>query len=225
MCRTLRRHGHISERLPGNIASALHGPATQARAGAYMALDNPVAQSPDQGTATFLSSTESGQAASPWDTLLPSTLTSGNPFVAWSDPGQASNPLQPSSQNASFPVNLDTDDQDEDWEDATSSSATSSDEGDELIPDSFNPGTSAMTDAEASEALFYQHRMAKKAWRRFNGKPVRRFRRFFKRSFRRKGKCKGKGKRGKFTRGGFFYTQDDVQCFLKGKGKGHRAHT
>ena len=93
-------------------------------------LDKPVAQSPDQGNATFLRSTESGQAASSWDTLLPSALTSGNPFVAWSDPGQAHNPLQSS----------------------TSSSATSSDEGDELIPDSLNPGTSAMTDAEASEA-------------------------------------------------------------------------
>ena len=104
MCRTLRRHGHISERLPGNIASALHGPATQARAGAYMALDNPVAQSPDQGTASFLGSTELGQAASSWDSLLPSTLTSGNPFTAWSDPGQASNPLQSSAQHASFPV-------------------------------------------------------------------------------------------------------------------------
>merc|ERR1712240_855563 len=69
--------------------------------------------------------------------------------------------------------------------------------------------------------------MGRKAWRRFNGKPVRRFRRFFKKSFRRKGKGKGKGKgkRGNFSRGGFFYTQDDVQCFLKGKGKGHRSHT
>ena len=75
LCRTLRRHGHIAERLPGNIASALHGPASQARAGAYMAIDDPTSQSPDQGTATFLSSSESGQAASRWDTLLKSLQT------------------------------------------------------------------------------------------------------------------------------------------------------
>ena len=155
LCRTLRRHGHIAERMPGNIASALNGPATQARAGAYMAMDNPMAQSPDQGTATFLSSPESGQAASPWDTLLPSALTSGNPFATWSDPNQVQSsseytPLPMTSQ--SFPVNLDTDDQDDDWEDATSSSATSSDEGDETIPAAYALDTSAMTDIEASEA-------------------------------------------------------------------------
>ena len=123
LCRTLRRHGHIAEQLPGNIASALRGPATQARAGAYMAIADPTSQSPDQGTATFLSSSESGQAASYWDTLFPSALTSGDPFVAWSDSQTQGNwsssqapLLQTSSQNHSFPVDLDGD-QEEDWED------------------------------------------------------------------------------------------------------------
>ena len=32
----LRRHGHIPKNVPGNVASALHGPQRQARPGAYM---------------------------------------------------------------------------------------------------------------------------------------------------------------------------------------------
>ena len=63
-----------------------------------------------------------------------------------------------------------------------------------------------MGDAEASEAIFYHYRSAKRVWRRFTGKPVRKFRRYFKRTIRRKGEgpSEGKGR-------GFFYTQDDVQ--------------
>ena len=33
----LRRFGHISENVPGNVASALHGPPRQARPGAHLA--------------------------------------------------------------------------------------------------------------------------------------------------------------------------------------------
>ena len=96
LCRTLRRHGHIAEQVPGNIASALHGPARQARAGAYMAMDNSLmAPSPDQGIANFLSDSQSGQAASFWDTLLPSALTSGNLFHRLVEPKPSTELLGP----------------------------------------------------------------------------------------------------------------------------------
>ena len=142
MCRTLRRHGHISEHMPGNIASALHGPARQARAGAYMAMDAPSMDlRSSQGTAAFLSDSQSGQAASQWDTLLPAALTSGNPFAAWShdqqqssqDQGYAPAASQYTAPNASYPVTADADNQDSDWIDETSSSATSSDDGEETL--------------------------------------------------------------------------------------------
>ena len=106
-------------------------------------------------------------------------------------------------------------------DDSCSSSATSSDDGYE---DTNMPDLSQLTNAEAAEIVYYQYRAAKRNWRKFTGRPVRRFRRFFKRDFKRRTKGKGKGKsRGK-TRG-FFYTQDDVQVFLKGRGKGNRGHT
>eukprot|EP00974_Lingulodinium_polyedra_P114268 11062903-Lingulodinium_polyedra.AAC.1 len=44
------------------------------------------------------------------------------------------------------------------------------------------------------------YREARRAWRRFTGKPVRRFHRNFKRTIRRSGEGRGKGERR-----GFFY--------------------
>ena len=106
-------------------------------------------------------------------------------------------------------------------DDSTSSSATSSDDGYE---DTSMPDLSQYTNADAAEAVYYQYRTAKRNWRRFTGRPVRRFRRVFKRDFKRRGKGRGKGK-GRGRPRGFFYTQDDVQVFLKGRGKGSRSHT
>ena len=112
---------------------------------------------------------------------------------------------------------------DEDDQDSWSSSATSSDDPNEQVG---MPDLSQMGNDEAAEAVFYQYRNAKKVWRRFTGKPARRFRRAFKRSFKhRKGKGKGAKGRSWFQPRGFFYTGEDVQVFLKGTGKGHRAHT
>ena len=67
----------------------------------------------------------------------------------------------------------------DEMEDEDSSSATSSDDGEEIVD---VMDLSRLGDAEAAEQLFYQYRKAKKNWRRFTGKPVRRFRRDFKRS-------------------------------------------
>ena len=77
-----------------------------------------------------------------------------------------------------------------------------------------------MNEAEAAEAIFLQYRMAKRTWRRFTGRPVRRFRKTFKKTLRRtsKGHSKGNGR-------GFFYTGDELHVYLMGKGKGHRKGT
>ena len=101
-------------------------------------------------------------------------------------------------------------------EDDGTDTDTSSDSGAEDIP---RPDVSNMTDAAAAHTIYMAYRNAKRNWRRFTGKPVRKFRRHFRRHFGKgKGKSKGKGR-------GFFWTQDDVQVYLKGKGKGHRSHT
>ena len=68
-------------------------------------------------------------------------------------------------------------------DDSCSSSATSSDDGYE---DTNMPDLSQLTNADAAETIYYQYRAAKRNWRRFTGRPVRRFRRFFKRDFKRR---------------------------------------
>ena len=116
---------------------------------------------------------------------------------------------EPWSQQA-FPV-----DQYYEEDDGTDTD-TSSGSGAEDIP---RPDVSNMTDAAAAHTIYMAYWNAKRNWRRFTGKPVRKFRRHFRRHFGKgKGKSKGKGR-------GFFWTQDDVQVFLKSKRKGHRSHT
>ena len=87
-----------------------------------------------------------------------------------------------------------------------SSSGTSSDSGNEYVETS---AFSRMSDAEAQEQAYWQHRMAKRRWRRFTGRPARSVRRVIRRR-----NMKGKGKGGRM-----FYTQDDVSAYLKGRGK------
>ena len=79
-----------------------------------------------------------------------------------------------------------------------------------------------MTQEEAAEHIYMQHSQAKRTWRRFTGRPVRRFRRHLKFHKRRKGKGEG---RSKAKRGGFTWTQGDALAYLKGKGKGHRLRS
>jgi hypothetical protein len=77
-----------------------------------------------------------------------------------------------------------------------------------------------VSEAETAEGVYMLYRHAKKRWRRFTGKPVRKFRRHLK--FVRKGKGKGKSL-GKQR--GFMWTQEETLAYLKGKGKGDRVHT
>jgi len=153
-----------------------------------------------------------------WDSLLPQTLLPGvseDPFAAWTlGGGQTAEAEWPSSadgwdtQNA-YPVN------DYEMEEDETDTDTSSDDGQEDVG---GPDIRHLGEEEAAETLYWAYRGAKRVWRRFTGKPVRKFRRFFKRSrFHQKGH-KGKGR-------GFMYTRDDLYLFIKGKGKGKRAHT
>ena len=171
-----------------------------------------------------------------WDSLLPQD-PNDNPFAAWSNEGQHEPPGESGhtatwggtyaggpwgsehtepwaatgGAQQAFPVDY------YDEDDGTDTD-TSSDSGTENIA---QPDVSSMSEAAATHAIYMAYRNAKRNWRRFSGKPVRKFRRHFRRYFSKgkgKGKSKGKGR-------GFFWTQDDVQVFLKGKGKGHRSHT
>jgi len=198
MCTQLRRYGHISEGAPGNIAASLHGPARQARPGAYLAqtdLQNAARRSAhNSGMASYFGNAQADPSQQGmWDALIPQSVFPEDPddaFAAWAtgegrqaDPGtnrsgerQQADPA-PSHQHA-FPVVNDEDD--------GTDTDTSSDDGMEEIT---QLEVSQMSEAEASEALYLAYRREKRVWRRFTGKPVRKFRRHFK-SFRRKGKGK-----------------------------------
>ena len=105
-------------------------------------------------------------------------------------------------------------------EDTDTDTDTSSDSGNEV---SQTPGIENMSQADASAQIYLEHRRAKKTWRRFTGKPVRKCRRRFR--FAKKSKGKGKGKGRQHGARGFMWTHDDTLTYLKGKGKGHRSHT
>ena len=80
-------------------------------------------------------------------------------------------------------------------------------------------GLSTMSEPEATAHIYMQYRRAKRTWRKFMGKPVRKFRRRIKFYKGPKGKGKGKGFGHKGT--GIFWTHDDTLVYLKGKGKAH----
>ena len=72
-----------------------------------------------------------------------------------------------------------------------------------------------MSNQQADEYLFGRYQDAKRRWRRFTGKPVRRLRTVF----RRKGKGKGKGSRSYLNLGEAL----EQSSYFKGKGKGGRS--
>ena len=100
--------------------------------------------------------------------------------------------------------------------DDSTDSETSVDNDSVELPD---PGISQMTQSEAAEHIYMMYSKARRTWRRFTGKPVRKFRRHMNHHFKRsKGKGKGKGK----TRG-FMWTHDDTLAYLRAKEKVVRA--
>ena len=101
---------------------------------------------------------------------------------------------------------------DESWN-GTDSDTSSDDDGEIIV----EPGLENMTNAEAAEHIYMQYRRGKRLWRRFTGKPVRRFRRTLKRFKHQYARQKGYGKQR-----GFLWTRDDAQMFFKRKGKRKR---
>ena len=105
------------------------------------------------------------------------------------------------------------------------SSATSSDSGQEKFDDIYigEQWVGDVPEDVAAEHVYQKYRKARRTWRRFTGRPVRKFRRFVKFQRRRKGKGKGKGNLkgtiGKSTPG-FMWTHEDSLTYLKGKGRG-----
>ena len=191
MCTQLRRFGHISENAPGNIATALQGPFRQARPGAYLAQpdhDGPwhAAQgtlaryNPGSSERTFFGEDAAEHPGGFWDSLLPQPYDGQNDETfPTTDYG-----YQPISEQA-YAAHAEME------EDDGTDTDTSSDDGLEEIP---VPDTTHLSERDAAEQIYMAYRRAKRVWRRFIGKPVRRFRRAIKFQKRRRWKGKGKGK-------------------------------
>ena len=227
LCTQLRRFGHITEGSPGNIASSLHGPPRQARPGSYLTDNQGTLREAAQNSpsmSSFFGNQQTGQDGHVWDNLVPAPP---NPFDMWAAGGEGGTTdasqayLQSGNsggnrtvdtwgQMTSYPaLSVDEDDSGTDTD-------TSSDDG---VEDTQPIDITGMSEPDACEAVYLAYRRAKRNWRRFTGKPVRRFRRHFKRYTKtRYGKGRGKGR-------GFFWSQDDVFAYLKGKGKGHKGNT
>ena len=82
-----------------------------------------------------------------------------------------------------------------------------------------------MSQADAAHHIYWQYRNSKRQWRRFTGRPVRKFRRLVKRKLGKGRRRKGQGKGRKGFGKSFMWTQEEVQTFLSGKGKHGRSHT
>ena len=214
ICQSLRRYGHIQENHPNNIGQALQGAFRQARPGQYFAEEDQPAQSssahtyfgdtqPGRGSTAPLLYNQDINPAPMWDAGDPRV---DGPHMPWHGGGQSAD-----SSSAAYPVDVESD---------PSSSATSSDYEDEDIDmdDLYD-----MSDADAAEAVYLQYRRAKRKWRRFTGRPVRRFRRGFKK-FARKGKGRGKGHRKGKGKGFMAFSEEDVAAYIaKGGGKGRSS--
>ena len=154
------------------------------------------------------------------DAEEPEVEQSSGIYAAWSWDRSGSQEEASGSQAWTFPSAQ---------EDASeSTSATSSDDGerDDTI---WDPEIEGMNDQDAAEHIYYQYRSAKRNWRRYTGRPVRRFRRTFKKSHIGRGKGKGSsfGRRTNYrktnTRGKGFWFTEPVMTFLQSKGKGSRT--
>ena len=205
----LRRYGHIQEGARGNIGQIVQNSVGQARPGHYL-----TGQDQEDTMEAFFEGSQQ-----------PTTMTgsaSQDPYSVW---GQGAYPAiseghQPEAGGSygtdGFIPAYDGSDYTQAFpsieeEDGTDSE-TSSDDGGEIIQDTSIDG---LGEAEIGERLFMAYRRARRQWRRYTGKPVRRFRRTIKHMKKWR---KGRGK-------GFFWTGQDTEAYLNHKGKGHRKHT
>ena len=144
-----------------------------------------------------------------------------DPFAQWNGsfvPAASAYPTAESSPAQAYPTQQQQQGEDELWDDSNGT-LTSSDDGTEHI---VVPDVSHMSEADAAEHIFYQYRNAKRVWRRFTGKPVRRFRSGLRHFAKARGRGRGSGQG---HRRSMFLTDEDTQAYLSGKGKGQRKHT
>jgi len=229
---TMRRIGHVLEHSPNNVGQSLGG-NREARPGAYAIMQGAAEASP--GMQTYFGSLGFQDDGTQWPNAQPAISNDGWTDLgsfAWDNWTQPQQPPQGQSTTASaFPA-VEGGDEDASVSSGTGSD-TSSDSGNEPIDMS---DLQNLTDEQAHTQCFLQKRYFKRKWRRFTGKRVRKVRRVFKKSrytYYRKGKGKGRSRsfgshsgRGQGRYGGHvFLTQTDMLTYLKGKGKGGRAHT
>jgi len=188
---TIRRRAHITEHTPNNIGQFLHG-NRQASPNAYFTQNDPTSQHayhtvPSVEPTTFLDMFGGGSSSSG------SAPAAAPPnFIAPQSSVTSGSEAEP------------------EWDSGTDTD-TSSDSGQHELDYS---DLSQMTPQEAEEELFYQQRYAKRRFRRYMGKPVRRVRRFIKKRayfFRKgKGKSNGKGKHRKGSRTLFYAEPEEA---------------
>ena len=89
------------------------------------------------------------------------------------------------------------------------------------------PDVTNMTDDDASHAIYLQYRRTKKHWRKFTGRPVRKFRRKFKKWMRRgkgRGRGHGRGQRGNHQRGFMLtWTRSDIDAYVVSRPRGAKG--
>ena len=196
MIGVIRRVKHITEHHPNNIAYSLGAPH-EPRPGQYYTDMSEKAFQAWEHQQMYPSIFDTpGNGDSPYRqhaNFVPSSSSYG--YFQGPSPSQYPAPVQDNSL---------TDAQEQDTDSSSdvtgTSTDTSSDNGSQSI-DMQDIQNIPLSDRKAY-ALF-QYRTAKKKWRRFANKPVRRFRRRIK-DYKRRGKGKGKGKGGFSSGKGFF---------------------
>jgi len=270
----MRRIGHILEHSPNNIAAAIQG-GRQAPRGAYHTnhLQSAWSGTRSDNTQSFFGSNGYGTGWNPAEAVFETATPGGNvDSTDWAYlTGHGPSGYPPPQQNSWYPQqppppvprhmtymgaeDSGTDDPPDMVESSSNSGAstdteTSSDSGGERIDMS---DVAPMNENDAAEHIFLQYRHAKRKWRRFAHKPVRRFRRVIKRfqkhKFRRMSSHGGHRRRFQPSSGGFgggrggyssgprhsrrghsrpwrnIFVIDEANAYLKGRGKGHRKDT
>ena len=229
----MRRIGHILEHAPNNVAQSLAG-NREANRGAYHAMQQSALATPT--LQTYFQSPGFGddmawpdaQPDTAWESWQPSNYAEAYPVY---QPPAYMHPDMPHDGSIDEQLYLAEDVWEGDSFDSGTNSDTSSDDGTEAINMDDLQGLSVQ---DASVKAFLQYRHARRKWRRFTNKRVRKVRRRFKKTHYHFARGKGKGKfrkggkksGGRGAKRGFaFLTQENVLAYLKGTGKSKHAKT
>jgi len=234
----LRRTSHIKENAPNNIAHHLNR-SIGGRNHAFLSLDDGCCNLEDS-----YAGTDDVSAYPVMMSPIPGTMTQSYISGNWGNNIWADN--HPSTGEQSHPsFAVDNTEENEPYDSGTESD-TSSDSMNE--PVDFTDCPNVDDPNAVSEHLFFQYRHAKRRWRRWSRKPVRRVRRYYKKTAYTKhygrGKSQGRFVKGKYkSRRSYFtdwrnlsdrdmtealtYLQREdpsVNVYTSGKGKGRRGN-